>query len=120
MWPVCISMSLSCISSHQKLMHFVSSTDVNYIASQAIARAQASKNAQANGTAVDVNGENNDAPENESADAIAALERQARAPVGFVPASSGPQNGQAVQSSEAVAPVANPDAIEVDVDDDDD
>lgn len=56
---------------------------------------------------------------------MAALERQARAPVGFVPASTGPQNGPAVPSSEAAAPaaaptVANPDAIEVDVNDDDD
>lgn len=50
-----------------------------------------------------------------------AVERQARAPVGFVPASTGPQDGnQPVQPPQPAAPVANPDAIEVDVDDDDD
>lgn len=57
-----------------------------------------------------------------AADAMAGLERQARAPVGFVPASTGPQNagqGQPASSQPPAAPVANPDAIEVDVDDDD-
>jgi pre-mRNA-splicing factor SYF1 len=85
---------------------------VNYIASQAIARAQASKAIQANG-ATEVNGDDTD-----GADAMIALERQARAPVGFVPASTGPQNGS--KPVQAPAPAANPDAIEVDIDDDDD
>jgi pre-mRNA-splicing factor SYF1 len=93
------------------------STDVNYIASQAIARAQASKSSQANGIG-EANGE--DTAENDGADAMAALERQARAPVGFVPASTSHQNGDPrVKSPQPSAPVANPDAIEVDVDDDD-
>lgn len=55
-------------------------------------------------------------------DAMVALERQARAPVGFVPASTGPQTGnQPVQQPPPPPPppVANPDAIEVDIEDDD-
>jgi pre-mRNA-splicing factor SYF1 len=93
------------------------STDVNYIASQAIARAQASKSSQANGIG-EANGD--DTAENDGADAMAALERQARAPVGFVPASTSHKNGDPrVKSPQPSATVANPDAIEVDVDDDD-
>ncbi len=96
----------------------ITSTDVHYIASQAIARAQAIKTSQLNGDS-EMNGD--DSPNAGDADAMAALERQARAPVGFVPATTGPQNGnQPVQPPQSVAPVANPDAIEVDVDDDDD
>jgi len=49
------------------------------------------------------------------ADAMAALERVARAPQGFVPASSGPQHNG------VTAPVVtvNPDAIDMDEMDDD-
>lgn len=72
-------------------------TDVNFIASQALARAQQ----VANG----------DEDDDEAADAMAALEREARAPVGFVAASTGPQGGNIPQ---VVA--ANPDAIDVDDD----
>lgn len=76
-------------------------TDVNFIASQALARS-------------------NQRPEDEkddSADAMAALEREARAPVGFVAASTGPQGGNIKEA--VVAAAANPDAIDVDGMDDD-
>jgi pre-mRNA-splicing factor SYF1 len=76
-------------------------TDVNFIASQALARSQA----QAGGESDDDN-----------ADAMAALEREARAPVGFVAASTGPQGGN-IKEQATVA--ANPDAIDVDGMDDD-
>jgi len=72
-------------------------TDVNFIASQALARAQ-----NPDGDADD-----------ETADAMAALEREARAPVGFVAASTGPQGGIAKE----LVPVANPDAIDIDDED---
>lgn len=45
---------------------------------------------------------------------MAALERQARAPTGFVAASSGPEGGNRAPS--VVQPAANPDAIDVDDD----
>jgi pre-mRNA-splicing factor SYF1 len=77
-------------------------TDVNFIASQALARSQQ----QTGG----------DDEDNEDADAMAALE-QARAPVGFVAASTGPQGG----NIQPAAAAANPDAIDMDgMDDDDD
>jgi len=44
---------------------------------------------------------------------MAALERQARAPAGFVAASTGPQGGN-IKPTEEVA--ANPDAINLDDD----
>ncbi|KAH7411331.1 hypothetical protein BKA64DRAFT_569478 [Cadophora sp. MPI-SDFR-AT-0126] len=77
-------------------------TDVNFIASQALARSQA----QAEGET-----------EEERADAMAALEREARAPVGFVAASTGPQGGNIREAAVVVA--SNPDAIDVDGMDDD-
>lgn len=75
-------------------------TDVNFIASQALARRQ-----------LEVNGD--DALRHP--DAMAALEMETRAPAGFVSASTGPQGGNITQSSV----VANPDAIDVDGMDDD-
>lgn len=48
-------------------------------------------------------------------DAMAALERQARAPVGFVPASNGLEGGNIKPSNSAFA--VNPDALDVDLDD---
>ncbi|KAN0096627.1 TPR-like protein [Hyaloscypha variabilis] len=72
-------------------------TDVNFIASQALARSQAQPD-----------GEGDD----ETADAMAALDREARAPVGFVAASTGPQGGNVPKAPVPVA--ANPDAIDVD------
>jgi pre-mRNA-splicing factor SYF1 len=53
----------------------------------------------------------------ERADAMAALERQARAPQGFVPASSGPEGGNTLREDKTVP--TNPDAIDVDVMSDD-
>ncbi|KAI2636100.1 TPR-like protein [Xylaria nigripes] len=77
-------------------------TDVNFIASQAIARSQQARLTEANGGA-------------EVADAMEQLERQARAPAGFVASST----GIAGTLPKEQAPVAsNPDAIHIDVDDD--
>jgi pre-mRNA-splicing factor SYF1 len=49
---------------------------------------------------------------------MAELERQARAPVGFVAASSGPEGGNRPPPAgqEPVVPAANPDAIDLDMD----
>lgn len=82
-------------------------TDVNFIASQALARSQQRPEDRDNG---DAEGE-----PNEQADAMAALNRQARAPVGFVAASTGPQGGN-LPPSEKPGVVANPDALDVDLD----
>lgn len=80
-------------------------TDVGFLASQAVARA----NAQ-NGDAVD-------GDIDAGSDAMAALERQARAPVGFVAASEGPQNGNMEKHAiDASAKTINPDAIDIDED----
>ncbi|KAH7355282.1 hypothetical protein BKA65DRAFT_452681 [Rhexocercosporidium sp. MPI-PUGE-AT-0058] len=76
-------------------------TDVNFIASQALARSQAQPEGDT---------------EEERADAMAALEREARAPVGFVAASTGPQAGN---MKEPAIVTANPDAIDVEGMDDD-
>ncbi|MCJ1375292.1 pre-mRNA-splicing factor syf1 [Loxospora ochrophaea] len=84
-------------------------TDVNFIASQALARSQQRPE---NGT----NGDE-DQIEDQRADAMASLERQARAPQGFVPASTGPQGGTALQQLE-LPTAANPDALDVDLEDD--
>ena len=84
-------------------------TDVNFIASQALARSQQRPEDGENG-------EGGAGDANEQADAMAALERQARAPVGFVAASTGPQAGNIPEANkQAVA--ANPDALDVDLDD---
>jgi pre-mRNA-splicing factor SYF1 len=83
-------------------------TDVNYIANQAVMRSQA------------MNAEGEGEGDEEAKDAMAQLERQARAPVGFVAASTGPQGGNIKEpevSKEAA--VANPDALDVDLDDED-
>ncbi|OJI96079.1 hypothetical protein ASPVEDRAFT_77853 [Aspergillus versicolor CBS 583.65] len=89
-------------------------TDVNFIASQAIARGQQKGEGEAE---PETGGEEMDAT---TADAMAALERQARAPVGFVAASTGPEGGNrpppANQAPAAAAP-ANPDAIDLDDED---
>ncbi|KAL2058353.1 hypothetical protein ABVK25_001081 [Lepraria finkii] len=84
-------------------------TDVNFIASQALARSQMKPEDAEN---VDGEGE-----AGEKADAMAALERQARAPMGFVAASSVPQGGSIPQPEREVVP-ANPDALDVELDDD--
>lgn len=87
------------------------STDVNFIASQAIARSQ--QRPQEGG---EEDGEMDGAQE--KADAMAALERQARAPMGFVAASTGPEGGNRpppLEQQQPSAPV-NPDAINLDDD----
>lgn len=83
-------------------------TDVNFIASQALARSQQRPEDGANGDA--------EGHPTEQADAMAALERQARAPVGFVAASTGPQAGN-IPEADKSALAANPDALDVDLDD---
>lgn len=82
------------------------STDVNFIASQALARTQQQPDGQQN---MDVDNDTTN-----SDDAMAALERQARAPIGFVAASNGPEGGNMQPSSSAIA--TNPDALDVDLD----
>lgn len=47
---------------------------------------------------------------------MAALERQARAPQGFVAASSGPEGGNRAGQATASQMAANPDAIDMDDD----
>jgi pre-mRNA-splicing factor SYF1 len=85
-------------------------TDVAFIASQAVARGQAAAVA------------NTEDGDGEGRDAMAALERQVRAPVGFVAASTGPEGRnrppKEVDGGEKVQVAANPDAIDVDIDDD--
>ena len=49
---------------------------------------------------------------------MASLEREARAPVGFVAASTGPQVGNIANGDAPPVVAANPDAIDVDIDDD--
>ena len=89
-------------------------TDVAFIASQAVARGKEAINVADLGGDRDVEGK----------DAMAALERQARAPVGFVAASTGPEGGNRqprqvdAEDTAKVGVAANPDAIEVDIDDD--
>lgn len=80
-------------------------TDVNFIASQALARSQQNPEAQ----------QNEDNVEGGNGDAMSALERQARAPVGFVPASDEPQNGNIEPRKQEMAP--NPDALDIDLND---
>lgn len=83
-------------------------TDVNFIASQALARSQQRPEDREN--------EDGEGESNEQADAMAALEGQARAPVGFVAASTGPQSGN-IPPIEKPAAAVNPDALNVDFDD---
>ncbi|KAH2042711.1 pre-mRNA-splicing factor syf1 [Aspergillus fumigatus] len=93
-------------------------TDVNFIASQAIARSQ--QRAQEGAREREGEEASTDASK-ERADAMAALERQARAPIGFVAASTGPEGGNRPpppgqqQQPQPSAPV-NPDAIDLDDD----
>ncbi|KAH6668561.1 pre-mRNA-splicing factor SYF1 [Plectosphaerella plurivora] len=79
-------------------------TDVNFIASQALARSQRPAEAGAEGA------------DGETMDAMAALERQARAPAGFVAATDGAKITGTISSAPAPV-VANPDAIDIDDDD---
>ena len=85
-------------------------TDVNFIASQALARSQQQRQ-PGDSENIDIDGNES----GEQVDAMAALERQARAPVGFVAASTGPQAGNMPEPSQP-AVAANPDALDVDLD----
>ena len=96
------------------------STDINFIASQAIARSQQQQQQQqeqqTNGN--DTKGLSN-IDESQAADPMAALERQAKAPMGFVAASTGSEGGSRLQNGQkgeeekkSTAPV-NPDAIDL-------
>jgi len=85
-------------------------TDVNFIASQALARSQMQPVQEGNEDG------NEDGEEGGRGDAMAALERQARAPMGFVAASSGPEGGNAPKQAPPVV-AANPDALDVSLDD---
>jgi pre-mRNA-splicing factor SYF1 len=85
---------------------------VNFIASQAIARSQ-QKAEEGN---QDANGREGV----EKEDAMAAIELQARAPMGFVAATTGPEGGNRPPPQEAQPVAANPDAIDIDASDDDD
>ncbi|KAI5212238.1 pre-mRNA-splicing factor syf1, partial [Aureobasidium subglaciale] len=80
-------------------------TDVSFIASQAIARSQ---QIPAEDEALD--------DDTQKTDAMAALERQARAPTGFVAASSGPEGGNRGAAALPNQATANPDAIDMDDD----
>jgi pre-mRNA-splicing factor SYF1 len=82
------------------------STDVNFIATQALAR---SKEVQTNGDGASLD---------EKVDAMAALERQARAPSGFVPASTGPEGGNIKPAAGNQSAEKNSD--EIDLGDDED
>ncbi|KAF8421256.1 hypothetical protein EV426DRAFT_575913 [Tirmania nivea] len=75
-------------------------TDVNFIASQALARGQGQKKPA-------------EQEDSEKRDAMEALEREARAPAGFVAASTGPQAGS-VKTVQEYPATANPDAIDLD------
>ncbi|KAK3991391.1 Pre-mRNA-splicing factor syf1 [Cladorrhinum sp. PSN332] len=77
-------------------------TDVNFIASQALARARQQQQMQEGGGDGEV--------DQEVADAMEQLERQARAPAGFVASSEGIKGSVQTQTAE----VANPDAIDLD------
>ncbi|KAM7212059.1 Pre-mRNA-splicing factor syf1 [Rhypophila decipiens] len=83
-------------------------TDVNFIASQALARQQQAAAAQQAGG--QAQGEEMD---EEVADAMAQLERQARAPAGFVASSEAPKGGIATQQP---VQAVNPDAIDLEMD----
>ena len=92
------------------------STDVNFIASQAIARSQQPPQ---DGTQGEEEGGEEMEGAKEKADAMAALERQARAPMGFVAASTGPEGGNrppAGQEQQQPSAPVNPDAIDLDDD----
>ncbi|KAL8906569.1 MAG: hypothetical protein Q9207_001953 [Kuettlingeria erythrocarpa] len=84
-------------------------TDVSFIASQALARSQQQ-------AGQDVKGDADDGEGAQDADAMAALERQARAPMGFVAASSGPEGGNRPPEQSVLA--TNPDALDLEMDED--
>ena len=90
-------------------------TDVNFIASQALARANARRAVEAG--MADGGGEGDEMEDEGTADAMAQLERQARAPIGFVPAADGGVVGGTGKEGPARTVVENRDEIEIDGDD---
>ena len=89
-------------------------TDVNFIASQALSRSQQRDGLESQGDHT-----NDDERATEKADAMAALERQARAPLGFIAASTGPEGGNREPPENSLTHIPhNPDAIDIDLDDD--
>ncbi|KAL8699179.1 MAG: hypothetical protein Q9224_001528 [Gallowayella concinna] len=88
-------------------------TDVNFIASHALERSQQQQQQRSGQEANGDDGDNGV----EDADAMAALERQARAPVGFVAASSGPEGGNRPPEQQPVV-TTNPDALNIEMDED--
>lgn len=93
-------------------------TDVNFIASQAVARQRQMAEETAGMNGEDGPDANLDDRGDEKADAMAALERQARAPVGFVAASSGPEGGNRPKAKELEAQQVVRNEDEVDIDED--
>jgi len=88
-------------------------TDVNFIASQALARAQP-KSGGAIGRARSGSDEQGGS---QRADAMGALEREVRAPAGFVPAKdSGGIEGSVGKMVATTGTEANPDAMDLDID----
>ncbi|KAI9886273.1 MAG: GDP/GTP exchange factor for ARF [Watsoniomyces obsoletus] len=95
-------------------------TDINFVASQAISRAQQQQQEQ--NIEEEDHANTNDEDGGERSDAMKALERQARAPMGFVPASTGPEGGKKANDgkdaqgmgSTGPTEVSNPDAIMLD------
>ena len=85
----------------------MSSTDVSFIASQALARSR---------QALEGEDAEDDGTSDRKSDAMADLERQTRAPEGFVTASSGSHGGD-VPRQDIAAVVINPDALDIEVDD---
>ena len=84
------------------------STDVSFIASQAVARGQQK---------TDPEGADREEA-SEATDAMAALERQARVPQGFVAASTATEGGsEAAAQAKAVEIATNPDALEIELED---
>ncbi|KAK1062662.1 pre-mRNA-splicing factor syf1 [Friedmanniomyces endolithicus] len=87
-------------------------TDVGFIAGQAVARQKAMEENGDDGEDMEV-----DAAGAAKLDAMANLERQARAPLGFVAASAGPEGGnRKVQGDEVAPAVRNEEEIDIDED----
>ncbi|KAK0253266.1 pre-mRNA-splicing factor syf1 [Friedmanniomyces endolithicus] len=87
-------------------------TDVGFIAGQAVARQKAMEKNGDDGEDMEV-----DAAGAAKSDAMANLERQARAPVGFVAASAGPEGENRKMQDDGIAPaVRNEEEIDIDED----
>lgn len=97
-------------------------TDVNFVASQALAKSQQQRATAAagGGSATSNHSDDDGEMDAETADAMAALERQARAPVGFVAAKDTAPISKSTLPAPPPPPVANPDAIDLDGMDEDD